>query len=415
MVITVAISPELAELARNAPEIGSTEAANSKYGRKDGLLYKKTGRIELAWKVCLPENMAEDLIRAYHEHLGHSGSERIALAIDQSFYVKRLANKCRKVIGTCLLCQRMKPTNVKYHCTPAVILRDRPNALVCCDIHGKLPRSNFSHEYIFVLYDVFSKFTKIYPMKAISTRGCLNKILNDYIPKYGHITALLSDNASLFSSPVWRRTLEEHQIQCYHSSVYHPQANPSERILRCISIYLRAYCHENHKKWFSYCPLIEAILNRTRNPTTKVSPEKLMTGKEPRNMFEGLPSTVPIPGQPEVDEKRVVYERLLKRAEQRMLRMKPSKKRWNVQIGERVLSRENHLSSTLKGRNHKMELLYSEPRIVTKKFGQDTFELKDEGTGRIVGRYHKSRLKRIEFRRIEPETPPQPGLEPDPK
>ena len=93
-------------------------------------------------------------------------------------------------------------------------------------------------------------------------------------------------------------------------------ANPSERILRDIYIYLRAYCHNNHKKWFTYCPIIEAIINRTPNPTTKVSPEKLLTGIEPPSMFHGLPDTIGIPGQTEVDEKRAVYERLKKRAEQ---------------------------------------------------------------------------------------------------
>ena len=120
-----------------------------------------------------------------------------------------------------------------------------------------------------------------------------------------------------------------------------------------------------------------------------------MTGTDPPSLFHGLPDTISIPGQAEVDEKRVVYERLKKRAEQRKLRMKPSKKMWDIQIGERVLSRAHHLSSKLKGRNHKLELLYSEPRIVTRKFGHDTVDLKDEATDRVVGRFHKSRLKRL--------------------
>ena len=71
------LAPELAALTQNAPEIGSPEANGSSYRKKDGLLYKKTGQIELVWKVCLPKHMAGDLIRAYHEHLGHSGSESI--------------------------------------------------------------------------------------------------------------------------------------------------------------------------------------------------------------------------------------------------------------------------------------------------------------------------------------------------
>ena len=75
--------------------------------------------------------------------------------------------------------------------------------------------------------------------------------------------------------------------------------------------------------------------------------------------------------------------------------MKRSKKLWDVQIGERLLAREHHLSSALKGRNHKLELLYSRPRVVTQNFGQDISELADEIAGKITGRFHKSRLKRL--------------------
>ena len=239
--------PELRTIAQSAPEIGTLEANCGRFGVKDGILYKKTGKLETSWKSYVPDHMATELITAYHEHLGHSGCDRVSLAIQQTFYIKRLANKCRNIIGACLLCQRTKPLNVKYDVQPAYILSERPNSLICCDIHRKIPKSNFGHQYIFVMYDMFSKFTIIYPMKAIGTRGCLKKIFEDYIPKYGHIAALVSDNASLFSSPVWRKTLEGSNIKCYHPSVYHLQSNPAERALRNITIYLRANCHRNHK------------------------------------------------------------------------------------------------------------------------------------------------------------------------
>ena len=58
-------SRELEDIARNAPEIGSPEATNCKYEKKDNILYKKTGRMELH-----DREMADEIIRAYHEDLG---------------------------------------------------------------------------------------------------------------------------------------------------------------------------------------------------------------------------------------------------------------------------------------------------------------------------------------------------------
>ena len=230
-------------------------------------------------------------------------------------------------------------------------------------------------------------------MKAINTRECLKKVLEEYVPKYGPISALMADNASLFSSPVLKRTLEDNEIKCYHPSLYHPQSYPSERAIRNICLYLRAYCHDKHTIWHAYCPLVEAIINRTPNPSTQVSPEKLMTGKEPESLFAGIPATVPMPGQGEHDEMLRVYEKLKKRAEDRVKSMKKSKKLWYIKIGEKVLVRKHNLSKASKKRTHKLELLYSEPRTVTQKFGYDTFELANE-KGKIIGRYHKSELRK---------------------
>ena len=55
-------------------------------------------------------------------------------------------------------------------------------------------------------------------------------------------------------------------------------------------------------------------------------PEKLMTGKDPESLFEGIPATITIPEQKEIDERRVVSEKLKKRTEERMKRMRRSKR-----------------------------------------------------------------------------------------
>ena len=110
-------------------------------------------------------------------------------------------------------------------------------------------------------------------------------------------------------------------------------------------------------------------------------------------MFTGVPEPVSVPEPVRHGEVKLVYEKLRKRAEKRALRMKRTKKVWDIQIGEQVLARLQNLSCALKGRNHKMELLYSEPRTVTQKFGHDTFELMD-AKGRKA-RYHKSKLRKF--------------------
>ena len=65
--------PELRTIAQSAPEIGTLEANCGRFGVKDGILYKKTGKLETSWKSYVPDHMTTELITAYHEHLGILG------------------------------------------------------------------------------------------------------------------------------------------------------------------------------------------------------------------------------------------------------------------------------------------------------------------------------------------------------
>jgi len=51
------------------------------------------------------------------------------------------------------------------------------SAVVLC---GSLPTLRGNIRYIFLCYDAFSKYVKLYPLKSATTKACLNKLLNHY-------------------------------------------------------------------------------------------------------------------------------------------------------------------------------------------------------------------------------------------
>ena len=199
---------------------------------KDGILYKLVGRDNKRWLACIPSSIEDDMLQTYHESLGHSDADSLCLTIGQDFYIKKVGRKARQLVSSCELCQKAKPMNIKYDIELGSILRDKPNQLICVDTHGPMPTSRFGFKFILVLYDVFSKFTKIYPLKKLSTKACANKIIKDYVPKYGKMESILSDNASIFASRKWREELEGAGIRCYNSSRYRrPNKFPSQILL----------------------------------------------------------------------------------------------------------------------------------------------------------------------------------------
>jgi transposase InsO family protein len=112
-----------------------------------------------------------------------------------------------------------------------------------------LPTSRGNVGYIFVGYDVFSKYVKLYLLMSTTTKACLNKLLNHYFVNVIKPKIILSDDGSQFSSPVWLRKLKEHDVTTRFLPIRHPESNPSERVMRELSKFFRIYRHDHHKNW----------------------------------------------------------------------------------------------------------------------------------------------------------------------
>jgi len=145
-------------------------------------------------------------------------------------------------------------------------------------------------KYILVCYDVFSKHVKLYPLKAATTRACLNKLINKYFGEVIKPKIIMSDNGSQFQSPSWRRKLSENEVEVRFSPVRHPQSNPSERVMKELSKFCRIYCHQNHKRWADLLPQIEQWLNKTVASSTGYAPvELIFNAKRPDIFAKFLP------------------------------------------------------------------------------------------------------------------------------
>ena len=90
--------PILSKIRETVSDAGHSDAVSEKYMLHNNLSYKKTRQERKMWKVCVPTCMEDDLIKTYHLHLGHAGSKRVALALEQNFYIKRIGN----YVGKCL-------------------------------------------------------------------------------------------------------------------------------------------------------------------------------------------------------------------------------------------------------------------------------------------------------------------------
>jgi transposase InsO family protein len=133
--------------------------------------------------------------------------------IKYMFDVRNLGRKLRKFIAFFYMCQRCKHPNRSFTFEERHHLPKKPGDVCAIDIYESLPTSRGGVCYILVCHDVFSRFIKLYPLRSVTTKACLNKMINKYFGDVIKPKCIFSDNATQFRSPSWSRQLQQQDLK----------------------------------------------------------------------------------------------------------------------------------------------------------------------------------------------------------
>jgi ribonuclease HI len=371
---------------------GNTNFAAAKFKLEGNILFCKRDNM-VKWKAMVPSCLEQKVMEYTHAKLGHLGVDKCTSQIEQSLHLKNLGRKIRKFIACCDLCQRAKHPTQSYAIDERHHLPTKPGDLCAIDLYGSLPASRAGVKYILVCYDVFSKHVKLYPLKAATTKACLNKLVNRYFEDVIKPKVILSDNGSQFRSPSWGRKMAEYEVQVRFSPVRHPQSNPSERIMKELSKFCRIYCNQNHKNWAELLPKIEEWLNRTITSSTGYAPIELIFGAKRPDIFAELIPGLDLPEEEELGTKVLnAYAKMKEKGVKRDRRRKTGNSNWAPKLKDKVLVRIQPMSDAIQGTTAKFMLLYNGPFYISKVYPHSAYELIDED-GRSRGKFSKKALR----------------------
>ncbi|KAJ8897045.1 hypothetical protein PR048_002391, partial [Dryococelus australis] len=119
-------------------------------------------------------------------------------------------------------------------------------------------------EYIFVMMDFFTKFVKLYLIKRATAHVVTEKVLYCYVLEVGQPKKIISDSGPQFRSDKWKTLTSLLGIELCFTAVYHPAANPVERVMRELGILFRMYCSEHHSHWAVIVNDVERVINRVQ-------------------------------------------------------------------------------------------------------------------------------------------------------
>ena len=370
-------------------------AVQDRFRLQENVLYCREDKNQHRWKAMLPNNLEQKLFKYVHLSLGHLGVDKCSEEIKHVFHVKGLGRKLRKFIVCCDICQKTKHPNRSVEVEEKHHFPKKPGDVCAVDIYGSLPISRGGVRYILVCLDVFSKFIKLYTLKSATTKACLNKLINHYFGTVIAPKAILSDNATQFRSPSWRKQLQKHGVEIRFAPIRHPESNPSEQYMQELSKFCRIYCHENHKKWAELLPYIESWINNTVASATGYTPSELMYGSERYNILKKLMPDVQNLDQGEegIEEKlQNAYYKMRKRAVARERRRKKGNVEWEPKVNDKVLVKTQPMSDAVKGITAKFLYIFEGPFLISKVLDHSAYELKDE-RGKVRGEFNKRQLK----------------------
>jgi transposase InsO family protein len=361
----------------------------------NGILFQKKKGNNEKFRVCIPDGIKSKLIELSHLKYGHMGGNKIYLCLKEFCVFPAMEKTIKTQLKKCVLCQKAKHVTVKQIGNLRPIVPERVRELVSVDLIGELPTGVGGVKYIFVLVDVFSKFVKLYPIKRATTKTLLSKIFDKYIPEVGPIEAILSDHGTQFTSDMWYSKLEESNIKAVHTSVYHPQSNPTERVNKEVNKIIRIYCHKKHTNWPAVLEFVEQCLNNSVHGITEHVPSEVMLGKVNKHFLE---SVIEFPQNRQLDHPKciqLVREKLRSKAEKRKVKFDNKIRPVSFEIGDKVLIKTHHLSNKLNKKIKKFFLLFAGPYEIIEIKMDNAYVVKNTATDEIVGTYNVTQLKKF--------------------
>lgn len=357
------------------------------------------------WKLCLPEELRQSVLRQEHDDVLHPGYEKTLQRIKIRYYWPKMAMDTKRYVRACVTCKQCKPTTVAS--APEMGRQkntDRPFQILALDFIQSLPRSRNGNCHLLVLMDIFSKWTILVPVKKIEAKGVCKIVEDIWIRRYGTPEVVISDNATTFTGKEFQSLLKQRGIRHWPNSRHHSQTNPVERTNRTINACLRTYMQPDQRVWDTRIGDIEEMINTNVHASTGFTPyrilyghEKVVKGEEHRQERDDGELSVEAREKfrKEVGGKLLdkVKENLQKSDEKcrKVYNLRHKKFAPTYQIGQKVFKRNFRQSSAVEHYNAKYGPLYIPCTIIAKR-GSSSYEVADE-TGRSLGVFSASDLR----------------------
>jgi len=243
-------------------------------------------------KLYVPHTCIQHVLSALHDDMYsgmHLGVKKTLSKVGEKFYWPTWRKDTIQYVSTCEICQKAKPSNVRYGLLSPLPVPDKPFQSITMDFIVSLPVSGKQkYDAILTVVDRLSKFCLLFPCHTDITGLETARLLHSHVfNRYGFPEVIVSDRDPKFTSAFYTEWCRILRIRQNLSTAFHPETDgQSERFNRTLQQVLRCYCSEDHSCWSDVLPAVEFAINAAPNQTTTVAPFMALFGFVPSSPLD---------------------------------------------------------------------------------------------------------------------------------
>ena len=261
---------------------------------------KEKRNVKCLRQIC--DNDNQDLLRFYHEELGHVGVTKMhERLLSDGYKWSGMKKDAITFVRNCASCKERKNCG-KRNKVLKKIIASHPFEKVMFDIAGPIMPSKKGYRYFLLIVDVFSRFPMIIPLKKIDSKNVMNAIFYKWVAIFGFPEIFISDNAPNLNAEVFLNVCKYFQIIKDTSSPYHPEGNGIvERMIQTVKDRIYATSKNRNIDWVDAIPSVELGLRATTNAATGYTPNEIVFGYKINLPFQQNTDCGYEPMSPDVD------------------------------------------------------------------------------------------------------------------
>jgi hypothetical protein len=274
---------------------------------------------------------------------------------------------------------------------------------VSVDYIDRLQPDEFGNNMIIVIIDNFSRFTDLYPVNSTNALGAADALIQ-FCGRYVTPMHFTTDCGSNFKSTIVSGLLERLGTDHFLTTAYSKEMNGIvERQNKEVLRHLRNIIFDSRiaSKWSKYTPLVQRIINTSKNSATGVSPAEIVFPNGTQLDRSLITEASSIYMSSYIQDLQTAQARIIALAEMSLREMDQkhldnySPLRTSFDVGSYVLAEHRH-NSLRRGPKSKLLPFLKGPMLVKSKNSEGMYVLQDIVSQHVTD-YHVSRLREFRY------------------